>query len=443
MAKSKQTLIEGPDQTSDDAPSPDEGPAKKSLVAPMRAAPSNAIVTGSDHTPVKVEPATEPIPLEPVLPPARSRKLKRFVGALVLLAALGYGAKYGHDWLVRGQFVVSTNDAYVRADTSIIAPKVSGYALAVVVADNAEVKAGDLLVRIDPEDYQLVVAAARGKMETQDATIARISRQIEAQQAVVARHKAELTAAEATAKRADADLARIEQLAARAFSSRKALDSIVAERARAVASVESAKAAVMTAEANVAVLVAQREEATRLQAEFATRLKKAERDLQHTQIRAPFDGVVGNLAVKQGQLVQPGTRLLALVPMDKLYVEANFKETHIEGLKVGQEVVIEVDAYRDTPIVGRIESFSPATGAEFSLLPPENATGNFTKIVQRVPVRVSVPRDAIVDGRLRPGLSVVASVDTLDPTQPRPTLLSLLGWQSLWHAAGASSPPAE
>ncbi|MGI9383977.1 MAG: HlyD family secretion protein [Methyloligellaceae bacterium] len=439
MANSKQTLIEGPDQPSDDDPSQAQGSTNKSLVARMEPAPSNAIVKGSEHAPATVEPAGQPIPLEPVPQPRRSRKLRRFAGLLVLVGALGYGAKFGHNWLVHGQFVVSTDDAYVRADTSIIAPKVSGYAVAVIVADNAKVQAGDLLVRIDPEDYEIAVAAARGKMETQDATIARIARQMEAQEAVVARHKAQLTAAEATATRAAADLERIRKLAARSFSSRKTLDSIVAERARADATVLSAQAGVLTAEANVAVLAAQREEAVRLKAEYATVLKKATRDLDHTQIRAPFDGVIGNLAVKQGQLVQPGTRLLALVPMHKIYVEANFKETHIERLKVGQEVVIEVDAYRDTPIIGRIESFSPATGAEFSLLPPENATGNFTKIVQRVPVRVSVPRDAIVEGRLRPGLSVVASVDTLDPTKPRPTLMSLLAWQ--W--AGAAKTPAK
>lgn len=427
MANSKQTLIEGPDQPSDDAPA--EGPKAKPLVARMEAAPSTAIVKGSDHAPVKVEPAPHPIPLEPVPQPSRSRKLKRFAGLMVLVGALAYGAKFGHNWLIHGQFVVSTDDAYVRADTSIISPKVSGYAVAVVVADNAKVQAGDLLVRIDPEDYEIAVAAARGKMETQDATIARIGRQIEAQQAMVARTKALLTAAEATAKRAAADLDRIQRLAARSFSSRKTLDSVVAERAHADATVLSAQAAVLAAQSNVDVLSAQREEAKRLKAEYATALKKAARDLESTQIRAPFDGVIGNLAVKQGQLVQPGTRLLALVPLHKIYVEANFKETHIQRLKVGQAVVIEVDAYRDTPIIGRIQSISPAAGSEFSLLPPENATGNFTKIVQRVPVRISVPAEAIVERRLRPGLSVVASVDTLDPDKPPPTLMSLLGWQ--------------
>lgn len=359
----------------------------------------------------------------------RSSALKRLATSAFLLVLLGYGGTLAYDWLIRGQFIITTDDAYVRSDLTIISPKVSGYATSVPVAENAHVKAGDVLVVIDPVDYEIAVSAATGKIKTQDARIARIAQQIKAQNATVARAKADLTAVDADARRAAADLGRTQSLAARSFSSRKALDAADAVLARANATVESARSAVAAAEANVDVLIAERQEAIQLRGEYETALKKVERDLDYTKVRAPIDGIVGNLAVKQGQLLQSGTRLLALVPLDRIYIKANFKETQISRLKAGQPVIIEVDAFRGQTITGRIESIAPAAGQEFSLLPPENATGNFTKIVQRVPVRISLPSDLVAEGLLRPGLSVVVNVDTLDKNAPPPTLMSLLGWE--------------
>lgn len=395
-----------------------------SLIADEPAEPSTALVKESEKTisPVELEPSA----LKEVTLP-KSQRRQRMVLGLLLIAMLAFGARWGHDWLVRGQFVVSTDDAYVRSDLTIISPKVAGYAAAILVAENARVKADELLVEIEPGDYALAVDAANGKISTQNATVDRISQQIEAQKAAVKRSEAQRDAAQADLKKASSELERTRELVRRSVSSRKLLDTAVADHARALANLASAEASILASLANVDVLAAQREEARRVREEYQTALRKAERDLSYTKIRAPFDGVVGNLSVKQGQLLEAGTRLLALVPLDSVYVEANFKETQIEGLRVGQVVDISVDAYKTRPVQGKIESISPAAGQEFSLLPPQNATGNFTKIVQRVPVRISIPAEVAAKGHLRPGLSVVVSVDTHDPEKPRPTLLGVLG----------------
>jgi membrane fusion protein (multidrug efflux system) len=208
---------------------------------------------------------------------------------------------------------------------------------------------------------------------------------------------------------------------------RQSVDQALADRDRTKAAVAAAEAAVAAAQAQRDVLDAQKGEAQRARAELVNALDRARRDLSFTQIRAPFDGIVGNRAAQPGQYVQPGTRLLALVPAQSAYVEANFKETQLARMKPGQKVEIAVDALSGRKIEGVVASIAPATGSQFSLLPPENATGNFTKIVQRVPVRIAVPADLAAKGLLRPGLSVVASVDTRDPNQPRPTLMGALG----------------
>ncbi|GAB4227396.1 MAG: HlyD family secretion protein [Methyloligellaceae bacterium] len=386
---------------------------------------SGAVVSG---TPRDVAPGeVRQVALEPMQPP-RSRRARRILLAALALVAAVSGGRFAYDWFVRGQFIVSTDDAYIRSDLSIISPKVTGYAAAILVAENAHVKAGDLLVAIDPADYRLAVEAAKGKIATQDAIVARIGKQVEAQSAAVSRAAAQLAAARADLAHAESELERTRELVRRAVSSQKLLDSAKAAHARALAGVASAQAAVRAARAQRDVLEAQRAEALSARSELVTALRKAQRDLEATRIRAPFDGVVGNLAVKPGQLVEPGTRLLALVPLNSVYVEANFKETQIARLKPGQPVEISVDAFSSTAVRGRVSSIAPAAGQEFSLLPPQNATGNFTKIVQRVPVRISIPAEIAAQGRLRPGLSVVARVDTRDPDAPPPSLLELVGW---------------
>ncbi|GJE71423.1 HlyD family secretion protein [Methylorubrum podarium] len=360
-------------------------------------------------------PALPPTVIAEPMPPAPSAKprrpLRRAVLGLVLCAALGGGAYAGWDWWTVGRFFVSTDDAYVQADISVLAAKVSGYLAAVPVVNGQAVKRGDVIARLDDGDYRLALQAAQDKLATQESTIARIGRQAEAAQAQVLQSAAQIDAARADAVRAGADYARATGMQAD-YVAKSRLDQAKADRDRTEAAVKSAEAALVAARANVEVLRAQTREAESLAAELRTAADRARRDLDFAVIRAPFDGVVGNKAVEAGAYVSPGSRIAALVPLRSVRVDANFKETQLARVRPGQEVHIHVDAYPDRDIVGTVESLSPASGSVFSLLPPDNATGNFTKIVQRLPVRVHVPEDVAGEGLLRPGLSVVVRVDT-------------------------------
>ncbi len=349
-----------------------------------------------------------------MLPPSRRHSpravLLPLVIALLVIVIGAYGFRY---WTV-GRFIVSTDDAYVRADMATLSAKISGYVSTVSVSNNANVHAGDVLATLDDGDYRLAVEAARRKVETQAATIARLDQQVLAQNAVVAQGQASLEAAKANAQRAANEFVRASNLTKTGFATQQRVEQALADRDSTAAAVRSAEAALQGAQANVGVLQAQKVEAEHLRAELQTAVDRAQRDLDATQIRAPFDGVIGNRAAQPGQYVQPGTRLMALVPLQSVYLEANFKETQLARLKPGQSVNFLLDSAGSRTFTGVVESFAPASGSEFSLLPPENATGNFTKIVQRVPIRVRVPADVAAEALLRPGLSVVVSVDTRD-----------------------------
>jgi membrane fusion protein, multidrug efflux system len=346
---------------------------------------------------------------------------KKPVILAILAAALAFGGYEGFHWWTDGRFMVSTDDAYVQADITILSAKVSGYVSSVAITNNQSVKAGDLIAKIDDGDYRLALQSAKDKLATQQSAITRIGRQIEAGRASAAQAEAQVVSAQAEAERAESDYARQQQLARSDYTSRAALENAKAARDRANAEVKSAQAALAAAQANVQVLAAQQTEGERLAAEYRTSVEKAERDLSFTEIRAPVDGVIGNKAMEVGTYVQPGARLAALVPLTSVHVDANFKETQLVSLKPGQKVHVKVDAFPDSDIVGTVESVSPASGAVFSLLPPENATGNFTKIVQRVPVRVTVSPEVAQQGLLRPGLSVVVDVDTRTSAEPAKT----------------------
>jgi membrane fusion protein (multidrug efflux system) len=344
---------------------------------------------------------------------ARSPKARKLalLGAAVLLA-IGAAGTFGYHWWTVGRFIEATDDAYVSAHNTTLAAKVAGYVASIAVEDNARVHAGDVIATIDDGDFRLAVDAARDKVATQQATVERIGRQIVSQQASVAQAKAQLVSAQAGATRAQLELDRQQTLSQREYASRQTLEQTQSNRDQAAAGVQSAQASLDAADANVDVLKAQQQEAARALDELRTALAKAERDLSFTVIRAPVDGVIGNRAVQTGDFVQTGQRLASLVPLDEVYVDANFKETQLTHLRPGQKVAISVDALPDQAIEGTVASLAPASGAVFSLLPPDNATGNFTKIVQRLPVRVSVPVDVATLRVLRPGMSVVVSVDT-------------------------------
>ena len=376
--------------------------------------------------------------------PAKRAGLRRFIMPVLILAGLSYGGKTAYDYFVTGRFLVSTDDAYVGADTAIIAAKAMGHLTAVPVVDNQVVHKGDLLAAIDDGDYQNAVEAARARIGTQDATIARFARQIEAQGAIIAQAGAQVDSAAAQVKSAEADVERASlehdrsfKLAQTNFGSQQRLEQATADRDRTVAALAASKAsqasaaaALDGAKANLDVLKAQKDEAARQRNELVTTQAMAERNLSFTRVVAPFDGTIGNKAAQVGNLVQPGTRLMALVPLDASYVDANFKETQLANVKPGQKVDVSVDALDGKVVEGVVSSVSPASGAQFSLLPPDNATGNFTKVVQRVAVRVTFPEEILKQVPLRSGLSVVATIHTRDPATPEPTLLGALGLEA-------------
>jgi membrane fusion protein (multidrug efflux system) len=373
--------------------------------------------TAGEHAPAS-EPANR-APAEMNPPPAaevkaapKKSRRKLFaigVAAVLAVAAAGY---FGGRWYLVGRFMVSTDDAYVRANNTTLAAKISGYVATLNVADNSYVHAGDVIATIDDGDYQLAADAAQQKALTQQATVDRIGRQIEAQQAAVDQAKAQLASAQAGQTRAQLELDRQQALAGKEFASKQALETAQANRDQAVAGVQGAQGALDAANANVDVLRAQQQEAVRTLAELRTAQAKAERDLSFAVIRAPVDGVIGNRAVQPGDYVQTGQRLASLVPLDDVYIDANFKETQLARLQPGQPVDVSVDALPDHSVQGTVASVAPASGSVFSLLPPDNATGNFTKIVQRLAVRVQLPAGVTAQRLLRPGMSVVVSVNT-------------------------------
>jgi membrane fusion protein (multidrug efflux system) len=337
---------------------------------------------------------------------------KRTLIAAAAAIAIIAGGAFGTEWWLNGRYMISTDDAYVRAHNTTLASKISGYVQNIPVEDNATIHAGDVIATIDDGDYKLAADAAREKVATQQATVDRIGQQVIAQNAAIDQAKAQMVSAQAAAKRMQLELDRQQSLAAQKFASQQTLEQAQANRDQAAAAVDNAQAGIDAAAANLDVLKAQQQEAARTLDELKTALAKAERDFSFTVIRAPVDGVFSNRAVQTGDYVQTGQRIASLVPLDDVYVDANFKETQLARLRPGQPVSISVDALPDHAIAGRVASLSPASGAVFSLLPPDNATGNFTKIVQRLPVRIEVPADVAAKQVLRPGMSVVVSVNT-------------------------------
>ncbi|MDW9760263.1 HlyD family secretion protein [Sinorhizobium meliloti] len=340
--------------------------------------------------------------------PKKRRKILPVLG-LVLLGAAGW---YGYDWWTNGRFLVSTDDAYIEGDIATISPKVSGYVAKVDVVANQHVKAGDPLVTLDDGDYRIAAEQAEAQIATQKLALSRFDAQISGAKASLAQSEAQKKALEATVRGAELAQKRASELQSKSFGTDASRDSAQVALDQARANLAGAEANIAAAKANITVLEAQQMEAESTIRSLELARDKADRDLGFTILKAPYDGVIGNVAVQVGDLVSAGQRLAALVPTDQLYIDANFKETQIAHLVPGSKVEIHVDAYEDHPIEGTVASISPASGSVFSLLPAENATGNFTKVIQRVPVRITLPADVLAEGHLRAGLSVVVDVDT-------------------------------
>jgi membrane fusion protein (multidrug efflux system) len=366
--------------------------------------------------PGTLSPATAVAPTEDakaavVAQPPKSGRKKKVILSLVLLAAIGAGGYFGHAYWTEGRFLVSTDDAYVGADMSIVSPKITGYVQSVPVQENQQVVAGQPLVVIDDGDFRLALETAEAKIATQHASIDRIAAQRDAAEAQLGEADAAKAGLSVALDKAELDLSRASDLVKSGAGTKAGRDTAQSARDTAAANIAGANASIAAARANVAVLDAQRQEAERTVRELEIARDQAARDLTFTTINAPYDGVVGNLSVEPGDLVSSGKRLAAVVPMTKVYIDANFKETQLGDLVPGQKVRIEIDAAPGREFEGTVTSLSPASGSVFSLLPSDNATGNFTKVVQRVPVRISLDDTAEFSGMFRPGLSAVVSVD--------------------------------
>jgi membrane fusion protein (multidrug efflux system) len=338
----------------------------------------------------------------------RKALLRIAVPAAVGAAVLAFGVY----WYNTGRFLQSTDDAYVRADMSVITPRVGGEILAVHVVDNQAVHKGDVLVEIDPRDYGARVANAQAAVASADAAMQANVEQIKLQQASIAEARANLAAAQADQVRLQKDWERAQQLVRDGVATSQRLDSSRAAFKSGEATVARNEAALQAAGQQVNTLTADGERLKAQREAQAAMLQLAQIDLDTTTLRAPIDGSVGDLAARVGERVSGGQRLLSLVPLQAVYVEANYKETQLTRMSIGQPVTIKVDAFPGARLRGHVDSLAPASGAEFSLLPPQNATGNFTKIVQRVPVKIALEADEPLRGKLRPGMSVVATVDT-------------------------------
>lgn len=338
----------------------------------------------------------------------RRHFLRMVAGPLVLILAVAWGGFY---W-ASARFVVSTDDAYVQAHSTIVASRVSGYISAVLVDDDQPVRAGQVLARIDDRDFRAALDQARADVQGAQAEVADLHAQLARQDTQIAGARASVAASDAALDLASLNRVRYRKMAGIGFGSQQQSQEADAQARERTADVARDRAALGTAQEQVQVLRAKLRQAQALEDRAQAIEQRAALDFGYTTIIAPIDGVVAARTVRLGQYVQAGTQLTALVPLREVYVIGNFKETQLTHVHAGEQVRLRVDTFPGTQLHGCVGSLAPASGLEFSLLPPDNATGNFTKIVQRIPVKIVLdPRQTLI-GSLRPGMSVEASIDT-------------------------------
>ena len=343
---------------------------------------------------------------------AQGKPSRKRVLIAIGIVAVVVGVAWGLRWWTVGRFVETTDDAYLKADSVTIAPKVSGYITEVLVDDNQAVAAGAPLARLDARQYQASLDQAKATLDARAADIQRAQAELKQQHANAEQAKAQADVSRVSLTHAEDDVTRYRPLVATGAETAERLASLVSTRDQARATLAANLAAARSATMQIGATEAQIAQA-RAQMEAAqAQLNQSKLDLDDTTLLSPVAGRVGDRTIRVGQYVQPGTRLMTVVPVQSLYLEANFKETQVGRMRVGQPATLHVDALKGTELHGAVESFAPGTGAQFALLPPENATGNFTKIVQRVPVRIRVDTGPETRKVLLPGLSVTVDVDT-------------------------------
>jgi len=337
----------------------------------------------------------------------RQRRIVTFAAAAVLVLAVAGTLYY---WRY-ARFIISTDDAYAQADSTILASRVAGYICAVQVQDDEHVKAGQILARIDDRDYRATLDQSGADVQAAKAEMNNLQAQLAQQDALIARARASVAASQATLDIAQINRTRADKMAGIGFGSQQQSQEADARARERVADLERDRAALATAERQVDVLRAKLDQARALSERSQAVERQAGLNVEYTTITAPIDGVVGARTLRVGQYVQAGTQLLAIVPLREVYVVANFKETQLTLARSGQHVRLRVDTFPGVELHGYVDNLAPATGLEFSLLPPDNATGNFTKIVQRVPVKIRLDPGQPLIGQLRPGMSVEAYID--------------------------------
>ncbi len=353
--------------------------------------------------------ADDTTPAHPVTKTNRLRRLLMTTAGVALLAA---GVLYGWQYWTVGRFQTSTDDAYVAADNTTVAPRVSGYLVDVLVGDNQRVAAGQVLARIDERDFRIALDQAKADVAAATAAVASKKAQLDIQGSTIEAAKAALAVDQANEKFAQQEDKRYSDLAATGYGSVQNAQQAGSRIAAANASVRRDAATLASAIKQVDLLRADIAQAEATLAHDQAIQNQAELNLSYATITSPIDGVVGNRTLRVGQYVQAGTQLMAVVPTAGVYVVANFKETQLTHVEPGQPVDIEVDTYPGETAHGHVDSIAPASGQQFALLPPDNATGNFTKIVQRIPVRISLDAGGSLIGDLRPGMSVTPTIDT-------------------------------
>jgi len=356
------------------------------------------------------------------VPEQASVKLRPLVSrgsliALGLLAATSGAAWFGHDWWTRGRFIETTDDAYVGGNVTPIAPHVAGFVAEIAAGDNQHVAAGQVLIRLDPHDFQAALDHAQAALQARIAALADLQARRTLQQSTIAQAEADLSARTARAAFTNIDARRYATLAETSAGSRQAAEKSIDLDQEAQAALAAARAGLDAARQQLVVLDAQIKEATAAVAQAGADVQTAKLNLGYTEIRSPIDGTVGNRSAQVGSYVSTGTYLISVVPANGLWVDANFKEDQLARMVPGAPATVVADVLPGHVFHGHVESLSPGTGAIFSVIPPENATGNFTKIVQRVAVRIVLDPDDAALNTIRPGLSITARVDT-QPGRP-------------------------